>query len=51
MKINTKDSMLYGLLVRNVIQLFKDQGYSKGEFDKTLASIAGALDDHWEEEN
>ena len=49
MKINTKEPMHYGLLVRTVIRLFKDQGYSKEQFDNELVSIAGSLDEHWDE--
>ena len=49
MKIDTKEPMHYGLLVRTTMKLWMDQGYSKRQFDEELVSIAGALDDHWEE--
>ena len=49
MKIDTKEPMHYGLLVRTTMKLWMDQGYSKRQFDEELQSIAGSLDDHWEE--
>ena len=46
MKIDTKEPMHYGLLVRTTMQLWMDQGYSKRQFDEELQSIAGSLDEN-----